>query len=132
VKKRGTTPANNFYPQKRERKKKRRKKRIYSSNSQRSGGCQGFLSEYYPTNGRCGDCDKNPEGLTFTAGKRSGYLCIFIFFGGKRIMLSFCIELYCVEFILPAKSRITCFELHYIELYYNLPEGLKNTNCPKY
>jgi hypothetical protein len=60
VKKRGTTPANNFYPQKRERQKKRRKKRIYSSNSQRSGGCQGFLSEYYPTNGRCGDCDKNP------------------------------------------------------------------------
>jgi len=30
------------------RKKKRRKKRIYSSNSQRSGGCQGFLAEYYP------------------------------------------------------------------------------------
>jgi hypothetical protein len=27
VKKRGTTPANNFYPQKRERKKKRRKKK---------------------------------------------------------------------------------------------------------
>jgi hypothetical protein len=43
---RATAPANNFYPQKRERK--RRKKRIYSSNSQRSGGCQGFLSEYYP------------------------------------------------------------------------------------
>jgi len=44
---RATAPANNFYPQKRERKR-RRKKRIYSPNSQGSGACQGFLSEYYP------------------------------------------------------------------------------------
>ena len=47
-----------------------------------SGGCQGFLSEYYPTNGRCGDCDKNPKGLTLKDGKRNGYFCIFIFFSG--------------------------------------------------
>jgi hypothetical protein len=68
-----------FTPRKEKEKRKEEKKRIYSSNSQSSGGCQGFLSEYYPTNGRCGDCDKNPKGATFTDGKRNGYLCIFIF-----------------------------------------------------
>jgi hypothetical protein len=38
-----------FTPRKRKKeKRKEEKKRIYSSNSQRSGGCQGFLAEYYP------------------------------------------------------------------------------------
>lgn len=76
-----------FFPRKRERKKK--KKKICLSKSQESGGCQGFLSEYYPTKGRCGDCDKNPKGLTLKDGKRNGYLCIFIFFWDKLCNLSF-------------------------------------------
>jgi len=48
VKTRAAAPANNFSPQKEKEKRKEEKKRIYSSNSQESGGCQGFLSEYYP------------------------------------------------------------------------------------
>ena len=44
-------------------------------------------------------------------------------------MLSYCIELYCVEFKQPPKSYIPCIDLHYIGLYYILPEGLKNSNC---
>jgi len=48
VNKRGTTPANNFYPQKRERKKKRRKKKDILFKQPESGGCQGFWAEYYP------------------------------------------------------------------------------------
>jgi hypothetical protein len=76
-----------FTPRKRKKeKRKEEKKRIYSSNSQRSGGCQGFLAEYYPTKGRCGDCGKNTKCATFTYGKRNGYLCIFIFFGGKYLI----------------------------------------------
>ena len=75
------TPNNNYFSPEKEKEKKKKKK-ICLSKSQESGGCQGFLSEYYPTNGRCGDCDKNPKGLTLKDGKRNGYLCIFIFFLG--------------------------------------------------
>jgi len=43
---RATAPANNFPPEKR-KKKERRKKGYAFSNSQRSGGCQGFSAKYY-------------------------------------------------------------------------------------
>jgi hypothetical protein len=45
------TPNNNYFPPKK-RKKKRRKKRYAYLKARRAGGCQGFLSEYYPTKGR--------------------------------------------------------------------------------
>jgi hypothetical protein len=88
-------PLQIIFPPRKEKKEKIKKKKICSPNSQGSGGCQGFLSEYYPTKGRCGDCDKNPEGLTFTAGKRNGYLCIFIFFlCGNSILFLLLIDLH--------------------------------------
>jgi len=63
VNKRGTTPANNFYPRKEKEKRKEEKKRIYSSNSQRSGGCQGFWAEYYPKRSEVWRLCPKPVGL---------------------------------------------------------------------
>jgi len=60
VNKRGTTPANNFYPQKRERKKKRRKKRIYSSKAREAPAVKVFWQNTTRSETRCGDYAKNP------------------------------------------------------------------------
>ncbi len=44
-------------------------------------GCQGFLAEYYLTNGRCGDCGKNTKCMTFTDLFYCYYLCEHFFVG---------------------------------------------------
>jgi hypothetical protein len=48
-----------------------------------SGGCQGFLEKNTARSVAqvWRFFFKNPQGLTFTAGKRNGYLCILLFFG---------------------------------------------------
>ena len=76
---------------------------------------------------RCGDCGKNPKGLTFTDGKRNGYLCIFIFLA--EIVLCFFIVLFYIvlNFEISIKSYLQCIDLHYI-----LPEGHLKTTTAKY
>ena len=74
-------PVNNFYPQKRERKKKKKKKKNIAIFIGGRIGLSRFLGKILPE--ACESVEifsQNPEGLTFTAGKRNGYLCIFIFF----------------------------------------------------
>jgi hypothetical protein len=70
-----------FFPPKRRKRKMRRKKDMQVQ-KQCSGGCQGFLEKYYLQGG---DFFKNPQGLTFTAGKRNCYLCISFFYSGENL-----------------------------------------------
>jgi hypothetical protein len=84
VNKRGTTPANNFHPEK--RKKKKNKKKGYTFlKAREAASVKVFWRNTTRSVARCGDCDKNPQGLTLKDGKRNGYLCIFIFFMGKIV-----------------------------------------------
>ena len=88
MKTRAAAPANNFSPQKEKEKRKEEKKGYTLQTARRAAAVKVFRQNTTRSVARCGDFGENPEGLTFTAGKRNGYLCIFIFFCGE-IVFSF-------------------------------------------
>ena len=114
-----TTKNNIFFPPKREKRKtgKRRKKDMQVK-QQCSGGCQGFLEKNTTRSAAqvWRFFFKNPQGLTFTAGKPNCYLCIF-FFSGKISLPLNCqncqngylvISKICV--VTQIKSKFNCFQ----------------------
>ena len=105
VKTRAAAPANNFYPQKRERKKKKKKKRYTLQTARRAAAVKVFRQNTTRSVARCGDCAQNPQGLTFTAGKRNGYLCIFIFFWRKTYYAFFIFLLQLICNFLSGQTR---------------------------
>ena len=117
-----------FTPRKRKKREKKKKKDILFKKPEKRRLSRFFCQNTTRSETRCGDCDKNPEGLTFTAGKRNGYLCIFIFFLAENVLCFFIVLFYIVlNFELSIKSYLQCIDLHYI-----LPEGHLKTTTAKY
>jgi len=111
-KKRATAPTNNFYPPEREKKKKeKKKKKGYTLQTAREvTAVKVFWQNTTRSATRCGDCGKNTKCATFTDGKRNGYLCIFIFFGGKYLIQKVLIFIrflfwYCVFLLILGTMR---------------------------